>query len=203
GRQGAACCHACAQSPCARRRSGGRLHSSLPRQPVFQVSPGSVLWGRFAVFIESSMSRIDGGDFGWAADEARRLADQAQLDQQRQADLERARVLAATMPAALDPGNTRGPEDLGRILAEVQRMTAEARLGFGSDVARLSAAAPPPRDPGALTAALIDEACPRGSGRRRRLGETLVASFGANPTGVPPRVLEAAVTQALASLTAP
>lgn len=149
------------------------------------------------------MSRIDGGDFGWAADEARRLADQAQLDQQRQADLERARVLAATMPAALDPGNTRGPEDLGRILAEVQRMTAEARLGFGSDVARLSAAATPPRDPGALTAALIDEACPRGSGRRRRLGETLVASFGANPTGVPPRVLEAAVTQALASLTAP
>jgi hypothetical protein len=157
------------------------------------------------------MTRLGAGDFGPAPDEARRAAEQGQLEAQRLSDLDRARILARAAPAALDPANPRGPEELGRILGEVQSMVAEARLGFVAEVARQGlpaggvgdAADIPPPDPGAFVRQLLDESFPRGSSRRLRLGEVLVASVGANPSGVSPKLLEAMVARAVGSLVPP
>jgi hypothetical protein len=157
------------------------------------------------------MTRLRAGDFGPAPDEARRAAEQGQLEAQRLSDLDRARILAAAAPAALDPANPRGPEELGRILGEVQSMVAEARLGFVAEVARHELPAggacdstdTTPPDPGAFVRQLLDESFPRGSNRRLCLGEALVASVGANPSGVSPKLLEAMVARAVGSLVPP
>jgi hypothetical protein len=157
------------------------------------------------------MSRIDGGDFAWAAEQARRALEAAQADAQRQADLERAKTLAAAVAPALDPQNPQGPEALGRLLAELQRLAAEARAAFTVEVARrLGPAAGPEATATATTAAdaagffeaVVNRSCPPGTDRRTSLGRTLLAAVGARPAGVGERVLETAISQALFSLKA-
>ena len=86
------------------------------------------------------MNRVDGSDFGWAAEQARRALEAAQAQAQRQAELERARTLAGTALPGLDPQNPEGPSLLGKVLAQVQGLMPEARSAFASDLARV----PPP-----------------------------------------------------------
>src|SRR5262245_34513528 len=152
------------------------------------------------------MTRTGGGD-GTFSNDSWRSAEAAQLESRRLVDLDRARALAEAAPAALDPRNAHGPQELGRILGEAQTMVAEARLLILGQVARSETAVPPSErvaavamDPEAVVQQLVDDAFPPGSERRARLGQALVTSVGANPTGLSPKLLEAMVARAVGGL---
>src|SRR5262245_24030539 len=152
------------------------------------------------------MTRTGAGD-GTFPNDSWRSAEAAPLETRRLIDLDRARALAEAAPAALDPRNVHGPQELGRILGEAQTMGAEARLLFLGEVARRETAVPPSErvaavamDPEAVVRQLVDDAFPPGSERRARLGQALVTSVGANPAGVSPKLLEAMVAWAVGSL---
>jgi hypothetical protein len=152
------------------------------------------------------MTRTGVGD-GTFSNDSWRGAEPAQLESQRLLDLDRARALAEAAPAALDPRNAHGPQELGRILGEAQTMVAEARLLFLGEVARRETAVVPSEgvasvamDPEAVVRQLVDDAFPPGSERRARLGQALVTSVGANPAGVSAKLLEAMVARAVGSL---
>ncbi len=148
------------------------------------------------------MSRIGAGDFGWAADQARRAAEAAQAEARRLAELARAKTLAEAAPAALDPANAEGPRELGAVLGEAQSLAEAARASFTLQVARAntgggdSAAV----EAGKVVRALVDAACPPGSERREKLGQALLEFADKGVTGVRPKSLEAAVLQTLARL---
>ena len=138
------------------------------------------------------MTRVDGGD------RAPLVAEQAAQENQRLADLARARTLAAAAASALAPEHEQGPELLGRAIGEAQRLHPDARLEF---VARLAGEKmpstcpnPTPNEAVVIAKALIDECCPPKSERRQRLGKALQASAAASGSSTGS---ETAISQAM------
>ena len=113
-------------------------------------------------------------------------------DVHRHIELAQAGALAADLLKALDPSLVQGPEILGRVLVSGRRLGPAARARLADAVFEAQ---------GRPIGAVVKAAFPPGSESRLRLGHAILGAAAGRAAGVPIRLLEAAVENAVAELT--